>query len=73
MGDEIIKNLGPLAALSGTWSGDTGVDISRVHSKETETKYRERIIFEPLGPVKNWPTGIIRFTLLYDGLAFRRK
>jgi len=53
MSDEIITKLGPLAALAGTWEGDKGIDVSRIHSKETETKYREKIIFEPLGPVTN--------------------
>ncbi len=42
MSDEIIKNLGPLAPLAGTWEGDSGVDTSRIHSKETVTKYREK-------------------------------
>ena len=55
MSDDIIKNLGPLAALAGTWEGDQGIDIARIHSKETETKYREHLNFEPLGPVNNGP------------------
>ncbi len=28
MTDEIIKNLGPLAALAGTWEGDKGDDTA---------------------------------------------
>jgi len=40
MSDEIIKNLGPLAPLAGTWEGDKGIDVSRIHSKETETKFQ---------------------------------
>ena len=55
MSNEIIKNLGPLATLVGTWEGDKGIDVSRIHSKETTTQYRERIVFEPLGPVNNGP------------------
>lgn len=55
MSDEIIKNLGPLAPLAGTWQGDQGTDISRIHSKETETKYREKAVFVPIGPVNNGP------------------
>jgi hypothetical protein len=55
MSDEIIKNLGPLASLVGTWEGDQGIDFSRIHSEEKETKFREKIVFEPLGPVTNGP------------------
>lgn len=55
MSDEIIKNLGPLAPLAGTWESDQGTDISRIHSKETETKYREKAVFIPIGPVNNGP------------------
>lgn len=55
MSNEIIKNLGPLAPLVGLWGSDLGVDISRIHSKETVTKYRERANFEPIGPVNNGP------------------
>ena len=69
MSDEIIKNLGPLAALAGTWEGDKGIDISRIHSKETQTKYREKIIFEPLGPVTNGPQ--VLYGLRYSMTAWR--
>ncbi len=69
MSDEIIKKLGPLAALAGTWEGDKGIDVSRIHSKETETKYRERIIFEPLGPVTNGPQ--VLYGLRYSMTAWR--
>jgi len=30
MNEELAKNLGPLAALAGTWEGDHGIDISRI-------------------------------------------
>jgi hypothetical protein len=69
MSDEIIKNLGPLAKLAGTWEGDKGIDVSRIRSKETETKFRERIIFEPLGPVKNGPQ--VLYGLRYSTTAWR--
>lgn len=55
MSEEIIKNLGPLAALAGNWKGDSGVDTSRIHSKETVTKFREEAEFVPVGPVNNGP------------------
>jgi hypothetical protein len=65
MSDDIVKNLGPLAALAGTWEGDQGVDFSRIHSEEKETKYREEIVFEPLGPVNNGPQKLygLRYTM----------
>ncbi len=69
MSDEIITKLGPLAALAGTWEGDKGIDVSRIHSKETETKYREKIIFEPLGPVTNGPQ--VLYGLRYSMTAWR--
>jgi len=69
MSNEIIKNLGPLAALAGTWEGDQGIDISRIQSKETKTKFREKIIFEPLGPVKNGPQ--VLYGLRYSTTAWR--
>jgi len=69
MSDEIIKSLGPLAALAGTWEGDKGIDISRIKSKETETKYRERCVFEPLGPVNNGPQAL--YGLRYSMTAWR--
>ena len=55
MSEAIIKNLGPLAPLAGIWEGDSGVDTSRIHSKETVTKYREKAVFLPIGPVNNGP------------------
>jgi len=65
MSEEPVKNLGPLAALSGTWEGDQGIDFSRIHSQEKETKYRERIVFDPLGPVRNGPQELygLRYTM----------
>ena len=53
--EEIIKHLGPLAPLAGKWKGDSGIDTSRIHSKETVTKYREEALFTPIGPVHNGP------------------
>lgn len=47
--------LGPLAPLIGIWEGDSGIDVSRIKSKETITRFREKTVFEPLGPVKNGP------------------
>lgn len=69
MSTEIIQNLGPLAGLVGTWEGDKGIDIARVKSKETETKFREKTVFEPLGPVGNGPQEL--YGLRYSMTAWR--
>lgn len=54
MTDEIIKNLGPLAPLAGIWEGDKGDDTAPDDDRGTETnKFRERMTFEPMGPVNN--------------------
>lgn len=54
MTDEIIKNLGPLATLAGIWEGDKGDDTAPSDDRGTENnKFRERITFEPMGPVNN--------------------
>jgi len=50
---EIISHLGPLASLAGTWEGDKGTDISPAREESHETHFRERMTFEPLGPVVN--------------------
>jgi hypothetical protein len=54
MTDDIVKNLGPLASLVGIWEGEKGDDTAPSEDRGVETnKFRERITFEPLGPVKN--------------------
>ncbi|MZG53704.1 MAG: DUF1794 domain-containing protein [Nitrospinae bacterium] len=55
MTEEIIKNLGPLAPLAGTWEGDKGDDIAPDDDKKSEenNKFREQMILEPMGPVRN--------------------
>lgn len=47
--------LGPLAALAGTWEGEEGVDVAFSHGSDEvhETRYRERAEFNPFGPVRN--------------------
>ena len=69
MDKTIIENLGPLAALAGSWSGDNGLDVSRIHSKETETRYREEAHFTPVGPVNNGPQCL--YGLRYRMTAWR--
>ena len=44
MTDDIIKNLGPLATLAGTWEGEKGDDTAPSENRGTETnKFREQI------------------------------
>lgn len=47
------ERLGPLASLVGTWEGEKGRDISPIAQESEETRYRESISFEPVGPIKN--------------------
>jgi hypothetical protein len=52
--NEILENLGPLRALAGNWEGLKGKDIAPDDNRGTETNlYRERMTFEPFGPVDN--------------------
>lgn len=53
--NEIIKNLGPLAALAGHWKGDNGIDVAPSKTGAATTKFRELITFDPMGPVTNGP------------------
>lgn len=52
---DIVKNLGPLAPLAGVWEGDQGVDVAPARKGPVETRFRERLTFEPVGPVVNGP------------------
>lgn len=49
------SQLGPLAALVGTWEGNDGLDVAFQNASGTvvETPYRERTTFNPFGPVDN--------------------
>jgi hypothetical protein len=68
--NEILKNLGPLAQLAGTWEGDKGDDVSPSDSRETErNKFKERITFVPFGPVNNHEQQL--FGLKYTTTAWR--
>jgi hypothetical protein len=51
-------NLGPLGPLLGIWEGEKGTDLAPSDSPTTDrqiatSKYRERMVFEPTGPVDN--------------------
>lgn len=53
--EEIIANLGPLAALAGVWVGDKGDDLAPDDDRRgiENNKFRERMTFEPFGPTDN--------------------
>jgi hypothetical protein len=48
-------DLGPLAALAGTWEGADGLDVAfnNESGKVKETPFRERVVLNPFGPVDN--------------------
>jgi hypothetical protein len=52
---DLIARLGPLASLAGVWEGEQGIDIAPGRDGAVETAFRERLTFEPLGPVENGP------------------
>ena len=54
MNQELREQLGPLSTLIGVWEGAKGDDIAPSDDRGTENnKYRERIIFEQVGPIQN--------------------
>jgi len=66
-----LEQLGPLAALVGTWEGDEGLDVAYSNDRGEigETKYRERTTFSPFGPVDNGAQHL--FGLDYRTAAWR--
>lgn len=71
MANEDIDNLGPLAALAGIWEGDKGDDIAPDDdpSEVENNKYRERMVFEPIGRVDNHAQ--VLYGLRYATTAWR--
>lgn len=70
MSDEILKQLGPLAALTGAWEGAKGDDTAPSDDRGTEKNaYRERITFVPFGPVTNHEQ--VLYGLRYATTAWR--
>ena len=71
MNDELIKNLGPLAPLAGTWEGDKGDDTAPDDDprKVENNKYRERLVLDPFGPVNNHAQTL--YGLRYSTTAWR--
>jgi hypothetical protein len=66
--ENILSNLGPLTPLAGVWEGDKGVDVSPSRNGPVESLFRERIIFEPMGPVVNGPQ--VLYGLRYSTTAW---
>lgn len=51
---ETLRNLGPLAALAGTWEGQ-GTDTHPVAEGTEDEPFIERAVFEPIDPQPNGP------------------
>ncbi len=70
MADDVkLDDLGPLACLAGIWEGDQGIDESPSRSRGTQqTAFRERIVFEPMGPIDNHEQKL--YGLRYSTTAF---
>jgi hypothetical protein len=66
--EDVVKNLGPLTPLAGTWEGEEGIDISPSRRGPVETKFRERLTFEPMGPGVNGPQ--VLYGLRYATVAW---
>lgn len=70
MNNELRQQLGPLAPLVGIWEGDKGDDVAPSDDRGTERNlYRERIVFEQVGPVQNHEQSL--HVLRYSTRAFR--
>jgi hypothetical protein len=70
MSDALLAHLGPLAALAGVWEGDKGDDVAPSDERGTErNKFRERLTFEPFGPVNNHEQQL--YGLRYSTMAWR--
>ncbi len=65
---ELLVHLGPLAGLAGTWEGKEGIDIAPAKDGSKETHFRERMTFEPIGPVVNGPQTL--YGLRYSTVAW---
>lgn len=66
--DDILKNLGPLTPLAGIWEGGQGIDTAPSKTGPLETRYRERITFQPAGPFINGPQ--VLYGLRYTATAW---
>lgn len=70
MDKEFLGKLGPLAALAGVWEGAKGRDVAPSAERGVmETPYRERMVFDPCGPVENHEQ--VLHVLRYSTTAWR--
>lgn len=70
MDQAILRQLGPLAPLAGTWEGEKGQDVAPSDDRGTEhNAFRERLTFEPFGPVANHEQ--VLYGLRYGTTAWR--
>jgi hypothetical protein len=53
MSDSVEVDLGPLARLVGSWSGEKGKDVSPDPDGTEENSYREKLVFTSAGEVDN--------------------
>jgi hypothetical protein len=51
---DTLRNLGPLAALAGSWEGE-GSDLHPVAYGSLTERYQERLVFEAIDPQTNGP------------------
>ena len=51
-----LANLGPLATMAGTFSGDEGRDVHPVESGSEESGFVEHYKLEPIDPQTNGPS-----------------
>lgn len=66
---ELITNLGPLGPLAGVWEGDQGIDIAPTPDGPVESRYREHLVLDPFGPIKNREQQL--YALRYSTTAWR--
>ncbi|MBN8501969.1 MAG: FABP family protein [Sphingomonadales bacterium] len=52
---DTLANLGPLAALAGTWEGTKGDDVKPTEDGAASQAFVERIVLEPIDPQMNGP------------------
>lgn len=64
--DDTLANLGPLAAMAGTWQGNRSMDTSPKADGPDETKYIERIELQAIDAQANGPQ-------LYYGLRYHTR
>lgn len=70
MTDALLSKLWPLAALAGTWEGETGHDDALDEDRGPQVnRYRERLTLSPFGPVDNHDQSL--YGLRYATTAWR--